>query len=93
MSAACQPQLRELAQQSSWASQTNSPDQHESQRDRERHCAFLSSSAQGSRARQTAAGGARQAGNMWDDEDNNPYGSFERRDSETSDIQSPTDRA
>ncbi|GIZ45019.1 hypothetical protein CKM354_000820300 [Cercospora kikuchii] len=29
---------------------------------------------------------------MWDDEDNNPYGSFERRDSETSDIQSPTDQ-
>lgn len=29
---------------------------------------------------------------MWDDEDNNPYGSFHRRDSETSDIQSPTDR-
>ncbi|TKA62008.1 hypothetical protein B0A55_11992 [Friedmanniomyces simplex] len=26
---------------------------------------------------------------MWDDEDNNPYGSFHRRDSETSDIQSP----
>ena len=29
---------------------------------------------------------------MWDDEDNNPYGSFHRRDSETSDIHSPTDR-
>ncbi|CAK4032280.1 Sorting nexin-41 [Lecanosticta acicola] len=29
---------------------------------------------------------------MWDDEDNNPYGSFHRRDSETSDIQSPTER-
>lgn len=29
---------------------------------------------------------------MWDDEDNNPYASFHRRDSETSDIQSP-DRA
>ena len=28
---------------------------------------------------------------MWDDEDNNPYGSFHRRDSE-SDIQSPGDR-
>ncbi|KAF2721760.1 hypothetical protein K431DRAFT_284681 [Polychaeton citri CBS 116435] len=27
---------------------------------------------------------------MWDDEDNNPYGSFHRRDSETSDIQSPS---
>ncbi|KAI6821731.1 putative autophagy protein Atg20 [Hortaea werneckii] len=26
---------------------------------------------------------------MWDDEDNNPYGSFVRRDSETSDIASP----
>jgi sorting nexin-41/42 len=32
---------------------------------------------------------------MWDDEyDNNPYGrSFDRRDSETSDIQSPTERS
>ncbi|KXS94798.1 hypothetical protein AC578_4049 [Pseudocercospora eumusae] len=29
---------------------------------------------------------------MWDDEDNNPYGSFHRRDSENSDIQSPTER-
>lgn len=29
---------------------------------------------------------------MWDDEDNNPYGSFHRRDSETSDIASPTER-
>ncbi|KAK4624700.1 Sorting nexin-41 [Fulvia fulva] len=29
---------------------------------------------------------------MWDDEDNNPYGSFVRRDSETSEIQSPTER-
>lgn len=28
---------------------------------------------------------------MWDDEDNNPYGSFHRRDSETSDV--PQDRA
>lgn len=28
---------------------------------------------------------------MWDDEDNNPYASFQRRDSETSDIQSPHD--
>nr|POE62283.1 sorting nexin-41 [Quercus suber] len=26
---------------------------------------------------------------MWDDEDNNPYGSFHRRDSETSEVQSP----
>lgn len=30
---------------------------------------------------------------MWDDEDNNPYGSFHRRDSETSDIVSPTERS
>lgn len=29
---------------------------------------------------------------MWDDEDNNPYASFQRRDSETSEIASPTDR-
>jgi hypothetical protein len=29
---------------------------------------------------------------MWDDEDNNPYGSFQRRGSESSDIQSPADR-
>jgi hypothetical protein len=29
---------------------------------------------------------------MWDDEDNNPYGSFQRRDSESSDIHSPVDR-
>ncbi|KJX93249.1 sorting nexin-41 like protein [Zymoseptoria brevis] len=29
---------------------------------------------------------------MWDDEDNNPYGSFHRRNSETSDIVSPTER-
>lgn len=32
-----------------------------------------------------------KARRMWDDEDNNPYGSFHRRDSETSDIQSPED--
>ena len=30
---------------------------------------------------------------QWDDEDNNPYASFHRRDSETSDIASPTERA
>lgn len=29
---------------------------------------------------------------MWDDEDNNPYGSFQRRDSEGSDIHSPGER-
>ncbi|KAK0343861.1 Sorting nexin, cytoplasm-to-vacuole targeting pathway/endosomal sorting [Friedmanniomyces endolithicus] len=29
---------------------------------------------------------------MWDDEDNNPYASFHRRDSETSDIQAPDRR-
>ncbi|OQO13770.1 hypothetical protein B0A48_02001 [Cryoendolithus antarcticus] len=29
---------------------------------------------------------------MWDDEDNNPYGSFQRRGSEGSDIQSPVER-
>lgn len=29
---------------------------------------------------------------MWDDEDNNPYGSFQRRGSESSDIQSPGER-
>jgi len=29
---------------------------------------------------------------MWDDEDNNPYGSFQRRGSEGSDIQSPGER-
>jgi len=29
---------------------------------------------------------------MWDDEDNNPYGSFTRRDSETSDVPSPNRR-
>ena len=29
---------------------------------------------------------------MWDDEDNNPYGSFHRRDSE-SEIQSPNERS
>ncbi|WPH02804.1 Hypothetical protein R9X50_00567200 [Acrodontium crateriforme] len=28
---------------------------------------------------------------MWDDDDNNPYGSFTRRDSEVSDVQSPND--
>ena len=34
----------------------------------------------------------RPKANMWDDEDNNPYGSFHRRDSDPSDIQSPNDR-
>lgn len=29
---------------------------------------------------------------MWDDEDNNPYASFHRRGSETSDIASPSER-
>jgi hypothetical protein len=29
---------------------------------------------------------------MWDDEDNNPYGSFHRRDSETSEVVSPNER-
>ncbi|GAB7360104.1 hypothetical protein MBLNU230_g7868t1 [Neophaeotheca triangularis] len=29
---------------------------------------------------------------MWDDEDNNPYGSFHRRDSDASDVPSPSDR-
>jgi hypothetical protein len=29
---------------------------------------------------------------MWDDEDNNPYGSFQRRGSESSDVQSPGER-